>query len=85
MHDVTVADHVLVQQNDELVPQKVIDVSSIAIQGNYFALYSYFLDILSKLSTLKVINISKTVTKDIERFQYLKMISNYFTYSHPDC
>ena len=39
----TVGDYVLVQQNDKLVPEKVIDVSKIEIQGNYFVLY--FLDL----------------------------------------
>ena len=35
-HYVTTGDHVLIQQNDQLVPERVIDVSSFGIQGDYF-------------------------------------------------
>ena len=34
-HYVRLGDHVLIQQNDQIVLEKVIDVSSLGIQGNY--------------------------------------------------
>ena len=34
-------DHVLIQENDKLMPEKVLGVSSSGIQGDYFELSTY--------------------------------------------
>ena len=41
-HDVAAGDCVLIQKNDQLAPEKVINVSSITIQGNNFVLSTFY-------------------------------------------
>ena len=41
-HDIAAGDCVLIQKNDQLVPEKVINVSSIAIQGNNFVVSTFY-------------------------------------------
>ena len=41
-HDVAAGDCVLIQKNDQLAPEKVINVSSITIQGNNFVVSTFY-------------------------------------------
>ena len=41
-HDVAAGDCVLIQKNYQLAPEKVINVSSITIQGNDFVVSTFY-------------------------------------------